>query len=46
MCVFFSPVNPESGIIPSGQVNYSNFENLNFPGKEPNEADIKEQQFL
>ena len=23
MCVLFSPVKPESGIIPSGQLNYS-----------------------
>ena len=27
--IFFSLVKPESGIIPSGQLNYSNFEHLN-----------------
>ena len=40
----FSPVKPESGIIPSGQLNYSNFEHLNLPGKELNVTDITEQQ--
>ena len=46
VCVFFSPVKLESGIIPSGQLNYSNFERLNLPGKELNVTDITEQQFL
>ena len=32
VCVFFSQAKPESGIIPSGQLNYSNFEHLNLPG--------------
>ena len=40
------PVNPESGIIPSGQLDYSNFEYSNIPGKELNVNDITEQQFL
>ena len=38
--VFFSPVNPESEIIQSGQSKYSNFEYLNIPGKELNVTDI------
>ena len=46
MYVFFSPVNPEKGIISSGQLNYSNFEYLNIPGKEFNVIDITEQLFL
>ena len=33
--VFFSPVNPESGIIQSEQLNYSNI-----PGKALNVTDI------
>ena len=44
--VFFSPVNPELGIIPSGQLSYSNFEYLNIPCKKLNVNDITEQQFL
>ena len=36
VCVFFSLVNLESGIIQSGQLNYSNFKYLNLPGKELN----------
>ena len=46
MYVFFSPVNPGSGIIPSGQLNYCNFEHLNLSGKELNVTDITEEQFL
>ena len=46
MCLFFIPVNPESGIIPLGQSNYSNFEFLNLPGIELNVTDITEQQFF
>ena len=37
---------PKSGIIPSGQLNYSNFEHLNVPGKELNVTDATEKQFL
>ena len=44
--VFFSSVNPEQGIIPSGQLNYSNFEYLNIPDKDLNVNVITEQQFL
>ena len=40
--ILFSPVKPESGIIPSGQKTF-NYEHLNFPGKEPNVTDITEQ---
>ena len=46
VCVFSSPVNPLSGIIKSGQLNYSNFEYQNIPGKDFNVIDITEQQFL
>ena len=46
VCVFFRPVKPEMGIIPSERLNYSNFEHLNLPGKELNVTDITEQQFL
>ena len=34
--IFFNPGNPEVRIIPSGQINYSNFEYLNIPGSELN----------
>ena len=44
--IFFSPVNPESGIIQSGLLNYSNIEYSNISGKELNVTDITEQQFL
>ena len=30
--IFFNPINPLRGKIPSGQINYSNFEYLNIPG--------------
>ena len=40
VCVLFSPVKPESGIIPSGQ-NHSTMNNFN--GKELNVTDITEQ---
>ena len=43
MYVFFSPVNLESGIIQSGQLDYLNFEYLNIPGKELNVTNITEQ---
>ena len=46
VCAFFSPVNPKLGIIQSGQLNYSNLEYLNLPGKELNVTDITEQQFF
>ena len=46
MYVFLCPFNKESGIIQSGQLNYSNFEYLNIPDKELNLTDIIEQQFL
>ena len=39
MYVFFGPVKPESGIIPSGQKTFS-YEYLNNPGKELNVTDI------
>ena len=32
--VLFGPVEPELGVIPSGQENYSGAEHLNFPGGE------------
>ena len=41
--VFFNPVNPEKGTIPSGQSNYPNFEYLNIPGKEINVNKFTEQ---
>ena len=44
--IYFNPVKPESGIIQSGQLNYSNFKYLYIPGKELNVTDITEQQFL
>ena len=34
--VFSNPVDLEKETIPSGQMNYSNFEYLNIPGKELN----------
>ena len=43
MCVSFSPVKLESGIILSGQKKSFNYEHLNFPGKELNVTDITEQ---
>ena len=44
--VFFYPVNPEEGTIPSGQLNYSKSKYLNIPGKELNVNDITEQIFF
>ena len=44
MYVLFSPVKPESGIIPSGQKSF-NFEHLNFPGKELNVSDITDHLY-
>ena len=44
--VFFNPVNPEKGTIPSGQINYSNFEYLNISGKELNVNKFTEQIIL
>ena len=44
--VFFNPINPELGIIQSGQINHSNFEYLNIPGGEPNVNKFTEQIFL
>ena len=44
--VLFGPVNPEVGIIPSGQENHSKAEHLNFPGRERNVINITEQYFL
>ena len=41
--VFFGPVKPELGVIPSGQENHSKPEHLNFPAKELNLIDITEQ---
>ena len=43
--VLFSPVKPESRIIPSGQKKKKsfNYEHINFPGKELNVTDITEQ---
>ena len=46
MCVykvFFNSVNLEQGTIPSGQINYSNFQYLNIPGKEVNVNRFTEQ---
>ena len=40
--VVFGPVKPELGVIPSGQKPFDS-EHLNFPGKELNVTDIKEQ---
>ena len=34
--VFFNPINPELGTIPSGQINYSNLEYSNIPGRKFN----------
>ena len=42
VCVFFGPVKPELGLIPSGQKLFS-CEHLNFPGKEISVTDITEQ---
>ena len=44
--LFFSPVSPEQGTIPSGQLNYSNFEYLNIPSKKLNVNNIIEQKFF
>ena len=41
--MFFNPVNLEWGTIPSGQIDYSNFEYLNIPGKELNVNRFTEQ---
>ena len=41
--MLFGPVKPELGVIPSGQVNYSKVNLLNFPDKELNVTDITEQ---
>ena len=41
--VLFGPVKPELGVIPSGQENHSKTEHLNFPGRELNVINIKEQ---
>ena len=38
-------LNPESGLIQSGQLNYSNFKYLNIPGKELNVTAITEQKY-
>ena len=46
MYVFFILVNPEWGTILSGQINYSNFEYLNIPGKELNVNKFTEQIIL
>ena len=46
MYVFFGPVKPELGVIPSGQENHSEAEHLNFPGRELNVTNITEQYFL
>ena len=40
--VLFDPVKPELGVTPSGQENHSKTEHLNFPGRELNESNIKE----
>ena len=39
VCIF-GPVQPELGVIPSGQKKHSNSEHLNFPGKELNVTDV------
>ena len=44
--VLFNLVNTEKGTIPSGQLDYSNFEYLNIPSKECNVKDITVQIFL
>ena len=44
--VFFSPINPEAGTIPSRQINYLNFEYLNIPGIEFSENKFTEQIIL
>ena len=46
ICIFFSPVKPESGIIQLGQLDYSNFEYLNIPGKELNVTKWSDFVFL
>ena len=33
VCVFFNPINPAKGTITSEQINYSNFDYLDIPGK-------------
>ena len=43
MDVLFSPVKPESGIIPQEEKKSFNYEHLNFPRKELNVTDITEQ---
>ena len=42
VCVLFSPVKPELGVIPSGQKKKTAFnsEHLNVPGKELSVTDI------
>ena len=46
MYVLFDPVEPELGVIPSGQENHSKTEHLNFPGREFYVINITEQYFL
>ena len=44
--VFYNPVYPEYGTNPLGQINYSNFEYSNIPGKELNLNKFIEQIIL
>ena len=46
VCVFFGPVKPEFGVIPSGQENHSRAEHLNFPGREFKVINFTEQYFF
>ena len=46
VCVLFGPVKPELEVIPSGQENHSRPEHLNFPDRELNVINFKEQYFL
>ena len=46
VCVLLGPVKPELGVIPSGQVNHSRVEHLNFPGRELNVINFTEQTVI
>ena len=42
--VLFGPVKPELGLIPSGLENHSRAEHLNFPGRELNVINFRENK--